>query len=141
MKSGTSELLHKDKTEKIIQAFYTVYNSLGYGFREKVYENALAIELRAMGLEVSQQHEIIVYYRGEQVGEYYADLLVDNLIIIEIKASRHLVEDNEAQLLNYLKATTFEIGLLFNFGVKPEFKRKAYTNDRKGHLEWTRPDN
>jgi GxxExxY protein len=133
-------LLHKDKTEKIIQAFFTVYNALGYGFREKVYENALAIELRAMGFEVDQQHEIIVYYRGQEVGEYYADFLVDKLIIVEIKASRYLVEDNEGQLLNYLKATTFEGGLLFNFGIKPEFKRKAYTNDHKGHLNWTKPD-
>lgn len=133
-------MLHKDKTEKIIQAFYAVYNELGYGFREKVYENALAIELQAMGFEVSQQHEIIVYYHGYEVGNYYADLLVDNLIVVEIKASHHLVQDNEAQLLNYLKATVFEVGLLFNFGIKPEFKRKVYTNDRKGHLNWTKPD-
>lgn len=132
-------MLLQDKTKKIIQSFYGVYNGLGYGFREKVYENALAIELRANGFQVCQQHEIIVYYYGQEVGEYYADLLIDNLIIIEIKASRHLVEDNEAQLLNYRKATTFEAGLLFNFGIKPEFTRKVFTNDRKGHLDWTRP--
>ena len=131
-------LLHEDKTEKIIQAFYKVYNELGYGFREKVYENSLAIELQAMGFKVDQQHEIRVYYHGREVGEYQADILVDDLIILEIKATRHLVEDNEAQLLNYLKATTFEVGLLLNFGVKPEFKRKAYLNKGKGHLNWTK---
>lgn len=132
-------MLYKDKTEKIIKLFYKVYNVLGYGFRERVYENALAIELETAGFETSQQHEIKVYYNGQVVGEYYADLLVDNLIICEIKATRHLIAENEAQLLNYLKATTFEVGLLFNFGIKPEFKRKFYTNDRKGHLTWTKP--
>ena len=132
-------LLHEDKTEKIIQTFYTVYNELGYGFREEVYENSLAIELQAKGFEVGQQHKITVYYHGCEVGKYYTDLLVDNLIIIEIKAARQLVEDHEAQLLNYLKATCFEVGLLFNFGIKPEFKRKAFSNERKGPLHWTRP--
>lgn len=105
-----------------------------------MYENALAIALEVAGFEVSQQHQIIVYYQGQEVGEYYADLLVDNLIIVEIKASRQLVEDNEAQLLNYLKATIFEVGLLLNFGIKPEFRRKVYTNQRKGHLTWTKPN-
>jgi GxxExxY protein len=115
-------------------------NELSYGFREEIYENSLAIELQAKDFEVSQQHEIMVYYHGREVGKYYADLLVDNLIIIEIKAARQLVDDHEAQLLNYLKATWFEVGLLFNFGIKPEFRRKAFTNDRTGHLRWTKPD-
>ena len=133
-------LLHEDKTEKIIQAFYKVYNELGYGFRENVYGNALAIELQELGFQVSQQHEIRVYYHGREIGEYYADLVVDNLIILEIKAARNLVEDHEAQSLNYLKATVFEVGLLLNFGVKPEFKRKAYLNTGKGHLNWAKPN-
>ena len=133
-------LLHEDKTEKIIQSFYKVYNELGYGFRENVYENALAIELQELGFQVDQQHEIRVYYHGRAIGEYYADLVVDNLIILEIKAARNLVEDHEAQLLNYLKATFFEVGLLLNFGVKPEFRRKAYLNKGKGHLNWTKPN-
>lgn len=131
-------MLHKDKTGRIIKTFFDVYNDLGYGFREQVYENALAIALSEAGFTVNQQHQIMVYFRGSEVGEYYADVLVDNLIIIEIKASRQLIPDNEAQLLNYLKATKFEVGLLLNFGVEPEFKRKFYSNQRKGHLKWTK---
>jgi len=129
---------HADVTEQIIKAFYTVYNTLGYGFLEKVYENALAIELRRMGLTVVQQASIQVYYADQVVGEYFADLLVEDKVIVEIKAIRILVEENEAQLLNYLKATPYEVGLLLNFGPKPEVKRKIYDNERKGTLDWTR---
>ena len=132
-------MFYEEKTGKIIQTFFDVYNDLGYGFREKVYENALAIALQDVGFEVNQQHQIMAYFHGREIGEYFADLLVDNLIIVEIKASRHLIEENEAQLLNYLKATFYEVGLLFNFGIKPEFKRKFFSNERKGHLKWTTP--
>jgi GxxExxY protein len=132
-------MLHQDLTEKIIRLFYSTYNDLGYGFREKVYENALAIELQANGLSVPQQHPINVYFRGQVVGEYFADLLVNDIIILEIKAARSLTLDHEAQLLSYLKSTEAEIGLLFNFGIKPEFKRKLFTNDVKGHLQWIQP--
>jgi GxxExxY protein len=127
--------LHVDLTERIIAAFYTVYNSLGYGFLEKVYENALAIEMRKAGHEVEQQYPIKVYYDGRVVGEYYADLVVDDAVIVEIKAVRQLPKEHEAQLLNYLKATPYEVGLLLNFGPKPEIKRKAYSNERKPNLK------
>ena len=127
---------HADLTEKIIGAFFTVYNSLGYGFSEKVYENALVLELRKLGLKVEQQKRITVYYDGQVVGEYLADIVVNGVVIIELKAVRQLLKEHEAQLLNYLKATMIEVGLLLNFGPKAEFKRKVYDNDRKGSLAW-----
>jgi GxxExxY protein len=124
-------------TEKIIGAFFKVYNTLGYGFAEKVYENSLVIELRKIGLQAEQQKDITVFYDDQVVGEYTADLLVDSAVILELKAVRHSLEEHEAQLLNYLKATPIEVGLLLNFGPKAEFKRKVYGNDRKGQLTWT----
>lgn len=127
---------HTASTDKIINAFYTVYNTLGYGFLEKVYRNALAIELSKQGLAVSVEKPICVYYEGEVVGEYFADLLVENRIIVELKAVRQLTDEHEAQLLNYLKATSYEVGLLLNFGPKPAIKRKAFDNNRKGPLKW-----
>ena len=123
--------LHSDITEKIIQAYYKVYNTLGYGFLEKVYHNALLIELQKMGLECKSQFPIKVMYDNYQVGEYYADIIVEQSVIIENKASESLVEENEYQLINYLKATNIEVGLLLNFGKRPEFKRKIFTNNRK----------
>jgi GxxExxY protein len=130
---------HADITGKIIGAFFKVYNTLGYGFNEKVYENALAIELRKAGLKVAKQQEIVVYYEGETVGDYRADIVVNDAVILELKAVRELAEEHEAQLLNYLKATTIEVGLLLNFGVKAEHKRKVYDNDRKGSMNWISP--
>jgi len=124
-------LLHEEITEKIIQAFYKVNNTLGHGFIEKVYENALAIELRKMGFTVSQQRKIKVYYEGEEVGDYESDLTVNDLVIVETKAKESLREEHEAQLINYLKATKIEVGLLMNFGKKPEFRRKIFSSDRK----------
>ncbi len=124
-------MLHNEITDLIIKSFYKVYNSLGYGFLEKVYENALKIELLKLGLQVEQQKNIKVFYESEQVGEYFADLLVNDLVIVELKAAENLCEEHEAQLLNYLKATELEAGLLLNFGKEPQFKRKLYTNDRK----------
>ena len=131
---------HEQLTGQIIKAFYTVYHALGYGFLEKVYENSLAVELRKMKLEVVQQAEIKVYYAGVVVGEYYADLLVADAVIVEIKAVRALLAEQEAQLLNYLKATPYEVGLLLNFGPKPEIKRKVYDNERKVGLGWRREE-
>lgn len=122
---------HSEITDKIIKAFYKVYNTLGYGFLEKVYENAMVIELRKMGLQVSQQKRVKVYYEKEVVGDYYSDLLVENSVISELKASKSLCEADECQLINYLKATDIEVGLLFNFGEKAEFRRKIFSNDRK----------
>jgi GxxExxY protein len=125
------ELLHKDITDKIIKAFYKVYNELGYGFLEKVYQNALVIELIEMGLQCEKQKQIKVYYRERLVGEYFADLIINECVIIELKAAETLVEEHEFQLINYLKATEIEVGLLLNFGKKPQFKRKIFTNDKK----------
>ena len=124
-------MLHEEKSKKIIQAFYKVYNTLGYGFLEKVYQNALLIELRKFGFECLSEVPISVFYQGFQVGDYRADIIVDNCIIIENKASETLAEENEFQLINYLKATDIEVGLLLNFGGTPEFKRKIFTNNRK----------
>ncbi len=121
-------LLHKDFTEKIIQAYYNVYNELGYGFLERVYENAMIIELEEMGLNVVKQYPIKVYYKKRIVGDYFADILVENKVIIELKATTQLHPEHEIQLRNYLKATDIEVGLLFNFGKKPEFKRKVFEN-------------
>lgn len=126
------EYLHQDKTEKIIHAFYKVYNTLGYGFLEKVYHNAMLIELRRMGLECKSQFPVRVFYETLCVGDYFADIIVDDCVIIENKASSALCEEDEFQLINYLKATDIEVGLLLNFGRKPEFKRKIFTNERKG---------
>ena len=122
---------HKELTEKIIRIFYRVYNTLGYGFLEKIYENAMMIEFRRGGIPVVAQSSIKVLYKNELVGEYYADILVDNKVIIEIKATRTLALEHEAQLLNYLKATNIEVGLLLNFGPKPQIKRKVFDNHRK----------
>ncbi len=124
-------MLYEDKTRKIIKAFYKVYNTLGYGFLEKVYQRALLIELRKMGFYCMEEQKVEVYYEGELVGDYRADIVVDECIIIENKAAEALVEDHEFQLINYLKATNIEVGLLLNYGKKPEFKRKIFTNDRK----------
>jgi len=133
------ELKHREITDKILYAFFKkVYHKLGYGFLEKVYENALASELRRMGLKVIQQAPIRVYYEGEVVGEYYADLVVEGVVIVEIKAARWILPEHEAQLLNYLRATTYEVGLLLNFGPKPEFRRKVMDNSRKASATWMR---
>jgi len=131
---------YKELTGQIIKAFYTVYNTLGYGFLEKVYENAMAIELRKMGLHVDCQYAIKVYYDGQVVGEYFADLMVDERVIVELKAVRKLLKEHEAQLLNYLNATEYEVGLLFNFGPQPHFKRKVFDNDRKTYKSRTNTD-
>ena len=124
-------LKHQDLTEQIIKAFYKVYNDLGYGFLEKVYENALVLELRAIGLQVKQQQPVKVFYQKILVGDYFADLIIDELVILELKAADAIAEAHEAQLLNYLKATNIEVGLLLNFGPKPAFKRKILTNNNK----------
>lgn len=124
-------MLQEDITNKIIGAFYVVYNGLGFGFLEKVYQNALVIELQRIGLQVEAQQCIDVYYKGTSVGKYRADLIVNDEVILELKAAECLMPEHECQLINYLKATDQEIGLLLNFGVKPEIKRKIYTNDRK----------
>lgn len=121
-------LKHSETTGAIIKAFYKVYNELGFGFLEKVYENALVIELRELGLIVEQQKPIFVYYQGQLVGEYFADLVVNDSVILELKSAETISRAHEAQLINYLRATEFEVGLLLNFGKSPEYKRKIFEN-------------
>ncbi len=124
-------LKHSDVTGNIIKAFYKVYNTLGYGFLEKVYENALISELEQMNLDVLQQASIKVFYNEKEVGDYFADLIVDDCVIVELKAVESIAKIHEAQLLNYLKATKIEVGLLLNFGAKAEYKRKVFENNHK----------
>jgi GxxExxY protein len=121
-------MIHKEITDTILKGFYNVYNTLGYGFLEKVYENAMLIELSQLGLNVQKQVPIKVYFKDIQVGEYYADIIVDEKVIIELKAAESLCEEHEFQLINYLKATEIEVGLLLNFGKRPRFSRKIFTN-------------
>lgn len=125
------ELLHKNITDKIIKCFYEVYNILGYGFLEKVYESSLYNELISCGLSCERQKKIDVFYKGKLVGEYYADIIAEEKVIIELKAAEAICEEHEFQLINYLKATNIEVGLLLNFGKKPEIRRKIFTNNRK----------
>ena len=115
-------MLHKEITGKIIEAFYKVNNTLGYGFLEKVYENAMLVELRRLGMSVAQQQIIKVYYQEELVGNYFADILVEGKVILELKAAEGLSDAHEAQLINYLKATEIEVGLLLNFGLELDFE-------------------
>src|SRR3972149_2188751 len=136
----TPNFAHIDLTNAIIGAFYRVYNELGYGFLEKIYENAMIIALTDAGLTVTQQAPIRVFVSGKVVGKYDADLLVNDLIIVELKVANAIGPEHEAQLLNYLKATRYEVGLLLNFSpTKAEVKRKAFSNERKGSLSWTKP--
>jgi GxxExxY protein len=122
---------HQEITEKIIKVFYAVYNELGHGFLESVYEQSMAIALREEGLPLKQQAPVEVYFRGQLVGDFRADLLVSDAVIVELKAARAIEGAHEAQLINYLRATNIEVGLLMNFGPKPEFKRFIFDNERK----------
>lgn len=131
IKQMTTDYLYKEETDEIIEAFYEVYNTLGYGFLERVYQNALYQELKRRGFDCKAQQQIKVYFKGLEVGEYYADILVNDHIILELKAADRLCREHELQLINYLKATEMEIGLLLNFGERPQVRRKIYTNDRK----------
>ncbi|MBB3838335.1 GxxExxY protein [Runella defluvii] len=128
-------MIHASITDSIIKAYYTVYNELGFGFLEKVYERALLIEIKKKGLLCENQQPIKVYYDSYEVGDYYADLVVENLVIVELKAAESLAVEHEAQLTNYLRATDKEVGLLLNFGRKPEFKRKIFENRFKVNLK------
>jgi len=125
------ELLHKELTDVVIACFYRVYNDLGYGFLEMVYQNALYYALIDEGLQCETEKSVKVYHNGRVVGDYRADLLVENCVLLELKASEELNPANEKQLINYLKATEFEVGLLLNFGKTPQVKRKIFSNDNK----------
>ena len=127
MNADGAMLIHRELTERVIGVFYDVYNDLGAGFLEAVYENAMAVALHEAGLPLRQQVDIPVHFRGVVVGDYRADLIVDENLIVEIKAIANLAPVHEAQLLNYLKATGREVGLLLNFGPRPQFKRMILT--------------
>ena len=130
-KNSEDKLLHKDLTDIIISCFYQVYNDLGYGFLERVYQNSLYYALIDKGLKCETEKSVKVYHNGRVVGDYRADLLVENKVLIELKASEELNTANEKQLINYLKATDIEVGLLLNFGKHPQFKRKVFANKNK----------
>ena len=126
IKTDQMKYKYEDTTRLIIGSFYNVYNTLGPGFLEKVYENTLLIELKAQGLAVDSQYPINVYYKEICVGEYVADIIVEDRIVCEVKAIRKLRPEHEAQLLNYLKATRIKLGLLLNFGPEPKVVRRIY---------------
>ncbi|HEY7058425.1 MAG TPA: GxxExxY protein [Vicinamibacterales bacterium] len=126
------EFLHSELTERIIGVYHDVYSELGYGFLEKLYQRAMTIALREAGLSVSRDTRFDVMFRGHCLGQFFADLIVENRVLLEIKATSALQPSDEAQVLNYLRASTIELALLLNFGPKRELKRRVLTNDRKG---------
>ena len=127
----SSSLKHGDITEKIIEIFYQVYNELGHGFLESVYRNALEIGLRQAGLKVTREVPISVWFRGEDVGDFRADLMVNDIVLLELKTAESISKSHEAQLYNYLRATQIEVGLLLNFGHSPSFRRIVFDNEKK----------
>ena len=122
---------HQELTKAIIGIYYDVYNELGYGFLERVYQNAMLIELKSRGYEIEAHKKINVYYKNEIVGDYIPDIVVNNSLILELKCTECLIDAHETQLLNYLKDTDCEVGLILNFGKEPQFLRKIFTNDLK----------
>ena len=122
---------HQELTKSIIGIYYNVYNELGFGFLEKVYHKALLIELRKNGYKIDSEKKVNVYYKNEVVGEYIPDVIIDEAVIVELKCVEYLTDIHENQLLNYLKATDCEVGLILNFGKDPQFIRKIFTNDLK----------
>jgi len=126
-----ADLKHRALTQKIIGVFYEVYNELGHGFLESVYQKSLILALNEAGLMIHSPVDIPVWFRGHQVGDFEADVLVEKCVLLELKAASAIHSSHQAQLLNYLRATDIEIGVLLNFGVKPEFKRLVYDNLRK----------
>ena len=128
------EYLHSDITSEVLSAFYDVYNELGYGFFFFFYQNALFNELTQRGIHCQKEYPIPVYYKGMCVGDYYADIMIENKIILELKAVKSILPEHLAQLNNYLRATDAEVGLLLNFGLEPQKKRIVFTNDRKNRI-------
>lgn len=127
-------MMDDDLTHKIIACAYKVHNTLGHGFLERVYENALRIELEKLGLGVRQQAPISVVYDGRVIGEFYADLWVDERVVVELKAVQALAKEHEVQLVNYLTATRIDVGLLLNFGSSVQVRRKFREYQAKGSL-------
>jgi GxxExxY protein len=124
-------LLHHDLTEKVIGAFFNIYNELGHGFLESVYEQAFSVALAENGVFFERQIAVPVWFHGQKIGDFRADLLVDRKIIVELKTGRDIEPAWEKQLLNYLRATDVEVGLLFNFGPTAQFRRYVFENNRK----------
>ena len=131
MESPSCTLRYSELTERIIGVFYDVYNELGHGFLESTYCGAMSVALDALGLQVECEVPIPVWFRGRKIGHYFADLLVERAIIFELKAGRILEKQHEAQLLHYLRATEIEVGLLLGFGIRPQFRRLLFDNERK----------
>ena len=124
-------MLHREITQLVITGFHQVYNELGLGFLESVYERATAIALEDLGAHVQRQLAIDARFRGHNVGDFYADLVVEDLVLVELKSCRALHSAHDAQILNYLRASKYEVGMLLNFGPKPVFRRFVYANERK----------
>jgi len=135
MNTDTHRFKHSEITQKVIGVFFDVFNELGHGCLESVYEKSLELALNAIGIDVRRKIEIPVWFRRSQVGDFEADMLVEGCVLLELKAVRRLDSSHEAQLLNYLRATEIEVGLLLNFGLKPEFKRLIFDNARKSIRE------
>lgn len=131
MNTDQKNFKHRELTQKIIGVFYEVYNELEHGFLESVYQKAMVTGLRDAAIKAAQQAPIMVRFRGELIGDFRADLLVEGAVILELKAASGIEPAHEAQLLSYLRATDIEVGLLLNFGPKPQFKRLVFDNERK----------
>jgi len=134
MEKTDEKYLHSEITNLIFQAFYKVYNSLGLGFEKKLYAKALCIEINKLGLKTEADKRLIINYEKEEIGDYIADLVVDNKVLINIGTDMEINPYNEQVLFTRLRSTNLEVGLLLNFGKLPEYKRKIYTNDRKKNL-------
>jgi GxxExxY protein len=134
-----NKLVHSEQTGLILKAFYKVYNILGYGFLEKVYQNALLFELHSLGVNCTSELPVKVYYDDHLVGDYYADILVDEKVIVELKAVENIAPEHEAQLVNYLKGTGLEVGMLLNFGPKPQYVRRVLTRDYLERIGYSNP--
>ncbi|MGC2260963.1 MAG: GxxExxY protein [Candidatus Sulfotelmatobacter sp.] len=131
MEKLESRLKHSALSEKIIGVFYDVYNELGHGFLESTYAQAMLMALEESGLSAAREVPVPVWFRGRKVGQYFADLIVEDVVLLELRAARTLESAHEAQLLHYLRATTVEVGLLLNFGLRPQFRRLLFDNERK----------
>jgi GxxExxY protein len=133
--TASRRLKSSDVTERAIGVFYDVYNELGFGFLEAVHARAMFLALAQAGLATAAEQPISVSFRGHSVGEYRADLVVEETVLVELKAVRDLTPAHDAQVLNYLRATSYEVGLLLNFGPRPSFRRLVFENSRKN---WSR---
>ena len=131
MGSPPAGLKHSELTDKIIGAFYDVYNELGHGFLESTYAEAMVVALQESGLHAVREVSVPVWFHEKKIGQYFADLMVEGRVLLELKAARSLEPAHEAQLLHYLRATEIEVGMLLNFGMRPQFRRLLFDNQRK----------